>query len=730
MSPLIVAALAVMPSFGTVASLSLAPPAPGLHQDTSTFADSATAALVRGARRRHREQEERLGGYTARVHTIAEGRAAWTRFGDGFKVFVYEMTAALHWRRPNDLRIDVLGARTRSPKIPGMRSRQQMVGFWTEAFTSEPWFAPRALGDEIELLGIPDEPAEHPLAPYADPFYRYAIRDSIRLGLPGRTVRAIAVRVDPKLYGPVLVAGDMWLDADSLDLVRLVVTFVGEDLWDEDEDAPVMVSMEADLEYSLHRNAFWLPHRQVVAATFEYKYMPGAVLPATAVTTFSDHQLMADSGVAFGSPLASPVTGRRYGSHWDCEPFVWGSDGREHTCGARGFTRTEAWDGGRWEVNVPSVDSLQRFDFGSEIAEVRDDAERLLRERVGDLATLSAGLPSQWVHRPPQLPVDVRYAASAVRFNRVQGLSLGYGLDLPLPARFTTVALEGRFGFGDLRPVGGSTVRRDGPGGLFELTAFRQPRDVEPWTRGLSFGSSMRALFLGHDDADYYLALGGGVRLKLRGILGETFDLHLAFERQRSLARESGSAVSDFLFGGGEFQDNPPIAQGDYLTGGVRRLFILGRGELRFGGDGQAGAPGARARGWASARFPFTVGDREAKLQLRAGVSGGDDLPQLLFRVGGPATVRGYTYGSLVGESFWSVQTEFELVHGDWASPVLFADVGNLFTSDATGFSAGHPLVGVGAGVSVFSGWVRFDLAKGVSPSTDVRFDISASIPY
>jgi hypothetical protein len=729
----LVAVLVAVPS--TSVAMGAASPSPVLpvaswQQDTSTFADSATAALVARARSRRREQDQRLGGYTARVHILAEGRAAWTRFGDAFKLFVYEMTAVLEWQRPNDLRIDVLGARSRSPKIPGMRSREQMVGFWTEAFASEPWFAPRALGDEIEMLGIPEEPAVHPLAPFADRFYRYTIRDSVRLGLPGRTVRAVSVRVEPKFYGPVLVSGDMWLDADSLDLVRLVVTFIGEDLWDDDEDSPVLVSMEADLEYSLHQNAFWLPHRQVVAATFEYKYMPGAVLPATAVTTFSDHHLMPDTGLTFRTALAAPATGRRDGGHWSCEPFMWGSERREPTCGAGRFTRTEDWVGGRWEVNVPSVDSLQAFDFGSEIADIRDDADRLLRERVGDLAALTEGLPGQWVRRPPQLPVDFRYAANAVKFNRVQGVSIGYGVDVPFPARFTDVALEGRFGFGDLRPVGSATLRRDGPGALFELTAFRRERDVEPWTRGSSFGSSMRALFLGHDDADYYLALGGGVRLKLRGILGEAFDLRLGFERQRSLARAAGSAVNDFLLGSGEFQDNPPIAEGDFVTGGLRRTFVVGRGELQFGAEGQVGSPGGRARGWASARLPFTVLDREAMIELKTGVSGGDDLPQLLFRVGGPATVRGYTYGSLVGESFWSVQTEFELVHNDWASPVLFVDTGNLFRSAVPGFSAGDPLVGVGAGLSIFGGWLRIDLSKGVNPGTDVRLDISADIPY
>jgi hypothetical protein len=240
----------------------------------------------------------------------------------------------------------------------------------------------------------------------------------------------------------------------------------------------------------------------------------------------------------------------------------------------------------------------------------------------------------------------------------------------------------------------------------------------------------MRALFLGHDDADYYLALGGGLRYRRRDMLGETFELRVGFERQRGVAREVGSAVNDFLFGSGEFPDNPAIVEGDFVTAGLRRVFVVGRGEVRFGADGQIGAPGSGLRGWASAHLPFTAWDREGTIRLRAGLAGGDELPQLMFRVGGPATVRGYTYGTLTGESFWSVQGQIELIHNEWASPVLFADVGNLLRSDLPGFSPRDPLVGIGAGVAVFGGWLRLDLSKGVNPSTDVRFDVSANIPY
>lgn len=39
------------------------------------------------------------------------------------------------------------------------------------------------------------------------------------------------------------------------------------------------------------------------------------------------------------------------------------------------------------------------------------------------------------------------------------------------------------------------------------------------------------------------------------------------------------------------------------------------------------------------------------------------------------------------------------------------------------------PLVGVGVGVALLSGWMRLDLAKGVHPSTSVRFDLLFRVP-
>jgi hemolysin activation/secretion protein len=94
-------------------------------------------------------------------------------------------------------------------------------------------------------------------------------------------------------------------------------------------------------------------------------------------------------------------------------------------------------------------------------------------------------------------------------------------------------------------------------------------------------------------------------------------------------------------------------------------------------------------------------------------------MSQLAFRVGGPYTVRGYEYGTRTGSEFWSAQLDFALTRSPFWAPVVFFDVGDTFRAD--------PLMGVGAGLSLVNGMMRFNLSKGLRPSTGIRFDLAFS---
>ncbi len=708
---------------------------------TASYADSSTARLVRLASARHQGRGMELDGYRANLFTRVEGRVASNRFARGLLFMSYETAARLRWYQYGDVEVDVLGVRTSTVRLPGIR-RERWAAWWTEVFADEPWFSPSALGDEIQLMGIPDQEAIHPLARGAERFYRFAISDSMTMSLPGRVVRAVAVNVEPREFAtrrgresdrgrpwekrfsddePTLVSGQLWLDADSLDVVRMMVTFIGEGIWDDDPDAPELVTLEADLEYGLHLNRYWLPHRQILAATFKYKYLPGAAMPATAVTTFSDFEIFADSTISFdrGTQLIS----RRRRADWDCaEPWEW-DDTFESDCGERGFTVVNrADDGSRWEVSVPPLDSLQAYAFDAEFEQTVDlAAEEFIATRVGDLATLSERLPDDVVGRD-RFGVDWQQAMRVFQFNRVQGASLGLGYQWRPGPGFTTLHLDGRFGFGDLRPMAAVTWRRDGPVGRFDLEAFRSVRPVESWTP-VGIGASMKALILGHDDADYYLALGGGISFSgYQGALRDgTFSLR--FERQGTLSQVSGSTLNDVFFGSGSFPPNPSIVEGDFLRGSLSRRVYAGPLWFEAGLEGlYGGADRAGARFWGAARATVASPSLIGSLGVRGGTVAGDSLPQLQYRVGGPATVRGYSYGTRRGDALWSAQADAEWVVSQWWSPVAFVDVGGTD-------SFRDPLVGLGVGASLLSGWMRVEFAKGVNPSTDIRVDVLFQMP-
>lgn len=711
--------------------------------DSSTFGDAGTALLFARARVRHIRQDSLVRDYRARIHTRIEVHAGRSRFGRLTSLFVHETDATVAWQTPNDLRIEILGTRTALPllRMLGRISRklegelaEESRGLDADALLDRPWFIPRALGDSVRLLGVPSTAALHPLAPGAEWTYRYAIRDTLTLRLPSRVVRAVRMRVEPRVFGPSVIAGDMWLDAETADVIRLMVTFIGEYLW-EDPERPTpedsakarnasrwasrFVTTDADIEYALVHERYWMPRQQLLLQTVTVPWFADMTVPVRAITTFGAYRINTDSALTFAVEASDDPRGTelKIKSPDDRDAGDWGTDTdrRRH-----GYYRAGTWQGGRWEVDVPPGDSLASHEWDREFRIDLDDREEArLRESISALAQLEEDLPDQWVGHQ-RLALAWERFSDLFRFNRVQGPSLGVGYQLRPGPAFTTVHVTARFGLADQRPTGALTWRRDGPGGRLDLSVYRAVQDMEPWTNGQGIGNSLNALFTGHDDADYLLALGGGLSYTWHTGLLRDVELGLYGERLRSMTVEAGSIFAD-LVGDGEFQPNPPIDEGDFFRGTVRHVGTLGPLEWRQGAETLVGSDRGAVRLWTSFGVPFAIGSRTGTLTLRGGISRGDRLPQLLARVGGTETVRGYTHGTRVGRDFWAAQIDFGLGSSSYFAPVAFVDVGDTFTGD--------PLVGVGAGLSVLHGLVRFNLAKGVNPGTDVRFDLLVSAP-
>ena len=102
-----------------------------------------------------------------------------------------------------------------------------------------------------------------------------------------------------------------------------------------------------------------------------------------------------------------------------------------------------------------------------------------LKATIATLGDMQEQLPGQWVGRMNyNLAWDT--FSDAFRFNRVQGASLGAGYQIRPGLAYTTLMAHGSFGFGDRRPTGSLTWRRDGPGGRLDISAFHQLREAEP----------------------------------------------------------------------------------------------------------------------------------------------------------------------------------------------------------------------------------------------------------
>jgi hypothetical protein len=316
--------------------------------------------------------------------------------------------------------------------------------------------------------------------------------------------------------------------------------------------------------------------------------------------------------------------------------------------------------------------------------------------------------------------------ADALRYDRVQGVSVGLGYRVEVPGvPFTDLHGTVRYGFSDERVTGRLSVARDAPDGRIALSGYRDVVNLDPFAPSPGIGNTLNALFVAHDDGDYALVHGASAAYETSIRSGLELALGARYERQLSVATAAGSEVNDFLGGSGEFPPNPPVDEGDFVGGYAR---LSGAGEFRWhatvdvlGGEGTAtGRLYGEIRRSLGARSGLTI-------RLKSGLATAPTLPQMAFRLGGVGTVRGRDYGVRRGQAFWAAQMDVAPLPGR-LRPVLYLDAGQA--GRAGDLFSGPVPAGVGVGLSLFSGLLRFDLSRSVSPDeARLRLDIVVQAP-
>ena len=701
---------------------------------SSPYSSPATQRLVERAMVRRRASDSAVSDYRARIHyrlTVGFGRRLWARVPASA---VEEQVAEVQWQRPNDLRVDVIGRRARS------RSETlELSSVW-----DRPWFVPRSVDDSVRIFSdeFPASGALHPLAPGGPEWYHYALTSglSVTAGKRGR-VRLLRVDVTPRRTGPALIAGRMWIDSATAEVVRLTFRYVGTGLWVKPDGttrsdsssarrinsfANQVVSVDADLEYALQDARYWMPYRQVIAGRVRIPIVSDVVIPFRAVTTFEDLEINTGRPIRFQLPLpptADPDSLRLMReARRDSVRAARRGGPREGADSLRSWSYADRWAGGRYELHRPSNDSLGRFHGWQDSLSLDADPSeaRRAREAESELARLAEALPDSLTGQRAH-GVAYERLTDAFRYDRVQGLSLGLGYRVRAPlVSFTDFYGTIRYGFSDDRVTGRLSLIRDAPGGRFRVSGYRDIANVDPFAASPGLGNTLDALFVAHDDGDYAQMHGVSAGYETSLATGLDLSVGVRYERQNSVAAEASSDVNDFLGGSGVFPGNPPVDEGRFAGVHAR---LTGAGAFRW----QATADVLGGEGTATGRLYGEVrrgvGKRRGlTLRVKGGLATAPTLRQSAFRLGGIGTVRGHDYGVRRGQAFWAAQLDVTPIPGR-LRPVLFVDAGQA--GGAGSLFEGRVLAGAGMGLSVFGGLLRFDLSRAISPDrARLRFDI------
>ncbi len=664
------------------------------QEDPSGWNSSSVLELVRRGQVRRLQplQDSSLQRYQARsdgyVHFFLERKDG----GDPIPLRVDQVSVDLYWMAPDRAKQVV-----RAQRLEKLMPIKDFY-YYIDRLT----VIQNGFGNEIQVgEGRDVQGVLHPLAVGAEEFYDYRLADSVTLTLQGSPdpIRVYEVEVNPRNPQAPGFIGAIFLDRATASIVRLSFTFTPASYVDRRND-----QVRITLEHGLWDMRFWLPYRQRVEVRREIpEFDFGVVSVIKAELTVGEYD--------FEAELDERLFGGR--------PVVYDADWAQDTTRFRGglYDGMEAVGLSIPEAGLPSLEELEA------------EARRLVRDQV------LGGLP-------PLRPW-ASGASSVIRADRSEGLFLGAGLSYAVSDR-SSLRLQAGYAAGARQGLTAASLDRsdaDGRGGWRVDGFWNDPRDLEPLPGSSGAVSTLATLFSGRDYRDLYFTRGA--RIGRRKDLGSGGSLEVSVEGARHDSA-TGVWTASPLGGGATLRPVLAVEEGTRLAGRLewdRRGIDLGSwtGRARIAVEGGSWEGSAFGRALASYFLLHLSKDRKARARL--GLEGGGNVgavpPQHLFLLGGRHVLPGHPYRGYAGSAFVRVAGSV----GYTLLPTWLGVRGFGAVAATRGLEDNRPegwrvegteglRGGLGVGVEVLHGVLRFDVGFGLGTGgrTEFIFSVSESL--
>lgn len=717
----------------------------------SAFEDAQARTLLLRARTARMAQDSSLTGYDADAYERLSVGMGFGRIGRDHLLFRHESATRVQWQRGRGIRVDVKGARIALPMAPESDQHLDPGNVDDDVIDAIPYFPgaePLWVGDNTVRAQVNDRDIVNPLADGSEAYYTFATGDSASFTLPNHTVvRLRELRVRPRAAQWNLAVGSLWFDVSSGQLVRAAYRLaVPIDIWQvakaDDSTSmddvprwikPMLTPMTGEvsgiaIEYGLHEGRFWLPSLRAAegSAQVSFMHVPFKIEEHFTYNAVNGSDTLPAIVVPASDSMSESVRDsiradeRRARRHHD-----------EHHVRVCDTTDTVVVRRLRFDGTIPvmtrvpcDVRALEHsaalppsiYDPGDELFDAKDRDQLLAQaQSMGMQPPLQLGaLP----------PPSIAYGPSLMRYNRVEGLSLGASVNEQLGGGYDA-GVVARFGLADREPNVELTLTRTNLTDSIHVRGYNRLVSASDWGSPLSFGSSVSALLFGRDEGFYYRASGAEISGSRDTPFGGThFEWRGFIEEQRT-----ATPRTDFAIDGADFPPNLVARTAVYGGVGGRILHAHGldpRGlrlltDLRFEA---AASDSVYGRAALDVTASHGLGPLAGSLTVAGGGSVGALPPQRRWYLGGLQTVRGQSPDTAQsGNAFWLTRAELGTA-GAGVRPTIFGDLG--WVGDRTRIrDVGRPLSGVGAGVSFLDGLFRFDVARGLYPRNQWRIDLS-----